>query len=113
MTFRTTLLAAILAGGLLATTLHAQISRSRIYSRPAVPSDAALRRLNLVVAWRGSVPMASSRDRILRTELDGKDLFVLTSSGTVARIDAETGKSYWRARVGKAYTLTTALALNN
>jgi hypothetical protein len=113
MKLRTLLLTAVLAAGLLAATLQAQISRSRIYSRPAVPSAEVLRRLNLVVAWRGYVPMDGSRDRIIRTELEGKDLFVLTASGLIARFDAETGRLFWRTRVAKPYTLSPFITSNS
>ncbi len=113
MISRRTLLGAVPAVGLLGPSLVAQISRSRIFSRPAIPSDEVLRRLNLVLAWRAFVPMDGGRDGIIRTELDGQDLFVLCRSGQVVRIDAETGKVQWRTRVGgKAYTLSPFMALN-
>src|SRR3954449_10759628 len=93
----------VLLAGLVAT---AQIPRSRIYSRPDLPSTEALRRLNLHLAWRTYVPMAGRRDGIVRAEVDGRDLFVLTRSGEVIRLDQETGEQIWRVRVGKPYTLS-------
>jgi outer membrane protein assembly factor BamB len=113
MTLNKTILGTILAAVLVAAALHGQVSRSRIHSRPAVPSAEALRRLNLVVAWKTYVPMDGSRDGIIRTELVDRDLYVLTRSGIVARFDAETGKPLWRTRVGKPYTLLPFIAVNS
>jgi outer membrane protein assembly factor BamB len=101
-------------GVLLATTAaSAQIPRSRVYSRPALPSAEALRRLNLQMAWRTYVPMDGRKDSIIRAELNGRDLFVLTRSGEVIRFDQETGEQKWRARVGKPYTLSPYFAANS
>ncbi len=108
------LLAALLLGGLLITSAPAQIARSRIYSRPEVPGDDVLRRLNLVVVWKAAVPVGGQKDGILRTDLDGNDLFVLTRSGLVVRLDAETGRTRWRVRVAtRPYTLAPFLAANS
>src|SRR3954471_17959777 len=74
-----------------------QGERARIYSRPELPSKEALSRLNLRMAWRGYVPVDGRRDGLVRVELDRKDLFALTRSGSVQRMDAETGKVYWRS----------------
>ena len=49
---------------------------------------------------------------IVRVELDGKDLLVLTRSGAVQRMDAETGRVHWRATVGKPYTMLPFLGAN-
>ena len=93
--------------------LPAQISRTEIFSRPEIPSKEALARLNLRLAWRAYVPTDGGKDALVRVELIGKDLIVLTRSGTVQRMDAETGKVYWRTTVGKPYTMLPFLAVNN
>ena len=92
---------------------HAQIPRSRIYSRPATPSSEVLRRLNLKLAWRQSVPMDGPKDRFLAVRMDHRDLFVITRSGLVARLDQATGRILWKTRVGKAYAIAPFLAFNS
>ena len=98
---------------LLGSALPAQISRDQIFSRPEIPSKEALARLNLRLSWRAYVPTDGGRDALTRVELIGKDLLVLTRSGTVQRMDAETGKVYWRTTVGKPYTVLPFLSANN
>jgi outer membrane protein assembly factor BamB len=98
---------------LLSAIAQAQIPRSRIYSRPEVPSAEALRRLNLTEAWRTYIPMDGRKDAILRVEFDGRAMFVVTRSGGVVRLDPETGEQVWRARVGKPYTIIPVFAANN
>ena len=95
-----------------ASLLPAQVRRDRIYSRPEIPSKEALARLDLRLAWRAYVPTAGGRDALVRIELDGKDLLAITRSGTVQRMDAETGRVYWRASVGKPYTMLPFVAAN-
>ena len=97
---------------LLASMLPAEIRRESIYSRPQIPSKEALERLNLRQAWYAYVPTDGGRDALVRVELNGKDLFVLTRSGTVQRMDAETGRVHWRANVGKPYTMLPFFGAN-
>jgi outer membrane protein assembly factor BamB len=110
---RMTFFGVALSAALLVPPLAAQTHRRTIFSTPAVPSDEALRRLNLHLAWRAAVPVDGTRDGIITAEPHGKDLIVLTRSGMVVRLDAETGRTYWRARVGKPYTLAPYLAVNS
>jgi outer membrane protein assembly factor BamB len=112
MTLRT-VLGVALGVLLLSASAQAQIPRARIYSRPPGPSAEALRRLNLVEAWRAYVPMDGRRDGIIRIEFHRRAMFVLTRSGQVVRLDPETGEQKWRARVGKPYTLLPVFAANN
>ena len=97
---------------ILVSFLPAQIRREKIYSRPEIPSKEVLDRLNLRLAWRAYVPTDGGRDALVRVELNGKDLIVLTRSGTVQRMDAETGRVHWRANVGKPYTLLPFVTSN-
>src|SRR5262245_967840 len=110
---RTSFVGAALAVVLLVPALPAQPTRRTIYSTPQVPPDEALQRLNLTLAWATAVPVDGKRDAIILAELRGKDLFVLMRSGLVVRLDAETGRTYWRARVGKPHTLAPYLAVNS
>jgi outer membrane protein assembly factor BamB len=97
---------------LLMTTAAAQ-ERSKIYSRPALPSAEALRRLNLTMAWTRLVPMDGRRDRLFSVQLDHKDMLVQTRSGLVMVLDAETGVVRWKQRVGNPYEATKPLAFNS
>ncbi len=104
---------AILGLLLAACAVTAQIPRSDVYSRPTLPSTEALSRLNLRMAWRTYVPLDGRRDSIIRIELIGSDMFVLTRSGEVVRLDQETGEQKWRLRVGKPYTIAPFIAANS
>jgi hypothetical protein len=101
-------LTVVLAAGL----AGAQSQRPPIYSRPAPPPREALDRLNLKMAWRVYVPVSESRDGIATVQIDGNDLFVQTRAGLILRLDAETGVTHWRARVGNPYQITRGLAIN-
>jgi outer membrane protein assembly factor BamB len=85
----------------------------RIYSNPNVPSREVLDRLNLQLAWRGFLPMDGRRDGFFSLQVAGKDLLVQTRSGQIAVLDAETGQSRWRTRVGKAYGASYPLGYNS
>jgi outer membrane protein assembly factor BamB len=97
----------------LSASARAQYSRSRIFSRPMGPSTEALLRLNLVEAWRAYIPMDGRRDGIIRVDFSGRDMFVVSRSGQVVRLDPETGEQRWRARAGKPYTMLPVFAANN
>ncbi len=85
----------------------------RTYSTPAAPSAEVLGRLDLRLAWQASVPMDGRKDGFLRIMVDNQDLLVLTRSGLVARIDAETGRFYWKTRIGRTYSAVPTLAANS
>jgi len=55
----------------------------------------------------------SFRDGLFSIQLSGKDLYVQTRSGLVALLDAETGATRWRSRVGKPYEVSQPLAFNS
>lgn len=106
------LFGAALTVALAAGPAAAQPLRSSIYSRPEPPPREVLDRLNLKMAWRMFVPVSESRDGIASVQIDGNDLFVQTRSGLVLRIDAETGVTHWRTRVGNPYQSFRLLAIN-
>lgn len=91
----------------------AQFPRTNIYSRPELPPADVLRRLDLHLAWSTVVPMDGKHDRILYVLIDGKDLLVLTNSGQVARVNAESGQVLWKSRPGRAYTAVPYLTANH
>jgi outer membrane protein assembly factor BamB len=97
---------------LLGTAALAQVHRSTIYSRPDVPPDEALRRLNLKKGWARYITMEGRRDGFLSIQVAGKDLLVQTRAGLVVRLDAETGRAHWRQRVGRPFQGGQGLAFN-
>jgi outer membrane protein assembly factor BamB len=56
--------------------------------------------------------MDGKHDRITFVLIDRYDLFVLSNSGQVTRINAETGRIEWKSRPGRAYTAVPYLAVN-
>ncbi|MFO0930277.1 MAG: PQQ-binding-like beta-propeller repeat protein [Gemmataceae bacterium] len=107
-----TQLATVLAVAVGAAALLAQTRREVVYSRPTPPSAEVLDRLNLHLAWNTAVPMDGKRDGFLRIEVIGPDVFVVTRSGLVARLDGETGRMLWRTRVDRPYTMMPYVAVN-
>jgi outer membrane protein assembly factor BamB len=97
---------------LAAPALPAQ-PRSRLYTRPTIPSREVLDRLNLKIGWQASVPTDGRRDGLAFIQIGAKDLFVQMRSGIIAVLDAETGRTRWRARVGKPYEPVLPLAFNS
>jgi outer membrane protein assembly factor BamB len=77
------------------------------------PPQELLDRLNLKMGYRIYVPMDGRQDGLTTVQLSGRDLFVQTRSGMVALIDAETGITSWRQRVGRSYVAEHALAFNS
>jgi outer membrane protein assembly factor BamB len=108
-----TLLAATLvaAGGMGA--LQAEQARSKLYTQPVPPPRELLDRLNLQMSYRLYVPMDGRQDGLATVQLQGRNLFVQTRSGLVTLIDAETGATVWRQRVGRPYVVEHALAFNS
>jgi outer membrane protein assembly factor BamB len=106
-------LLAVGAMGLVGATLAlAQVPRSTIYSRPDLPSEETLRRLNLKMAWSRDLPTLGRADGFASIQVAGKDLLAQTRSGMVVRLDAETGVVRWRQRIGRPYRGGTALGFN-
>jgi outer membrane protein assembly factor BamB len=97
---------------LLATISPAQ-EREKLFSCPDLPSREVLDRLNLKMAWKHYVPMDGRRDGFASIQIDGNDVIAQTRSGLVTLLDAETGKTRWRTRVGKPYRPTLPLAFNS
>jgi hypothetical protein len=86
---------------------------SRMYTRPAVPSEADLDRLNLKVGWRVYVPTEGRRDGIFRVQAVDGLILVQTLSGTVTALNPLDGSTLWRTRVGSAYRASQPLGYND
>lgn len=93
--------------------LQAQQPRSKWYTQPVPPPYELLDRLNLKMRYRIYVPMDGRHDGLATVQLHGRDLFVQTRSGLVALIDAESGATAWRQRVGRPYVVEHALGFNS
>jgi hypothetical protein len=104
--------AAVVAVLLGSAALSAQPPRSAIVTHPDPPTREALDRLNLTMAWRGFVPMDGMRDGFASVQFVGYDLLIETRSGLIVLMDAETGATRWRTRVGQAYRVAGAPAAN-
>jgi outer membrane protein assembly factor BamB len=109
-----TLLAAAIAAAVWTATLQAQQSaRAKWYTQPIPPPKELLDRLNLQMSYRIYVPMDGRHDGLITVQLHRGNLYVQTRSGLVALIDAETGQTLWRQRVGRSYVAEHALAFNS
>ncbi len=76
----------------------------RIWSQPSPPSQEALDRLNLQMAWAVHVPMDGRLDGFANIQIVGDQVLVQTRSGLITLLDAEnSGRALWRARPGRAY----------
>src|SRR5438445_12955204 len=112
-----------LAMGLFAVLLTAAIvlaqAPTRLYTQPPVPNLEKLDRLNLKLAWRTYVPTDGRRDGIFSVQIPerlqppGGLLLVQTRSALVIAMDAVSGATYWRTRVGTPYVMRQPLGYNS
>jgi outer membrane protein assembly factor BamB len=84
-----------------------------LLTRAKEPEKEALERLNLEQGWSTVIPIAGRRDGILSIQCLGTQLFVQTRSGLIAALDAETGRTQWKVRLGASYRAHTRLAAND
>jgi outer membrane protein assembly factor BamB len=108
----TKLLSAALITFLLGTPLWAQ-NRTRLYTRPSLPSKAALDRLNLKLAWQTYVPTDGPRDGIFSVQVLDDQILVLMRSGILAALNPEDGTLQWRILVGVPYRVSQAPGRNS
>jgi outer membrane protein assembly factor BamB len=88
-------------------------SRARLYSEPRLPAQADLDRLNLQMAWYANLPTDGRRDGIFSMQIGDKQHVVLLRSGAVIALDAATGATLWRTRVGVPYVPVVGFGTNN
>jgi outer membrane protein assembly factor BamB len=93
---------------LLAGAIAEAQSRDRVYSRPQLPAQAALDRLNLKMAWLAYVPADGQRDRVFAAQVLADQLLVLMRSGQLTALDPETGTRQWSVQVGHPYWISQA-----
>ena len=105
--------AMIAAAGLAGASVAQSPPLRRLYTQPVPPPTELLDRLNLKMAYRIYVPMDGRQDGLTTVQMAGRDLLLQTRSGMVALIDAETGATSWRQRVGRPYVAEHALAFNS
>jgi outer membrane protein assembly factor BamB len=84
-----------------------------IYSRPALPAEAALDRLNLKMAWYAYLPTSSKRDGVLSFQVRDNQVFVQLLSGMVVALNADNGTTQWWTQVGVPYRATYPLGINS
>jgi outer membrane protein assembly factor BamB len=91
----------------------------RIYSEPVVPFQETLDPLSLKLGWRTYVPMDGRRDGVFSVQMvdrpgaSSQEILLQTRSGAIMALDADSGVTKWRARVGNPYTVSSLLGYNN
>jgi outer membrane protein assembly factor BamB len=107
-------------GGVLLLLLFVTVAATqgpRLFTRPALPPDAMLERLNLTMAWHTRLPMNGQRDGLSTLQFiptkTGFQLIVQTRQGAVAALDAETGDLLWQTQVGVPYWVGQPVAANS
>jgi outer membrane protein assembly factor BamB len=106
-------LASALVGLLLSATVVSAQNPARLYTTPSVPSQEDLDRLNLKRAWYVRLPMDGRRDGLFSMQIHDKQLVVLQRSGNVVALDAATGATQWRNRVGVPYVPAVGFGSNS
>ncbi len=107
-------------GGVLIFLLFVTVAATqgpRLFTRPALPSEAVLERLNLTMAWHTRVPMNGQRDGLASLQLipakSGFQFIAQTRYGAVVALDPETGDLLWQAQVGVPYWPGQPVAANS
>jgi outer membrane protein assembly factor BamB len=90
----------------------AQERRNRLYTRPQVPPEGVLHRLNLQLAWRVFVPSGGARDGIASIQVLDDMVLVQMRSGLLTALDPEDGSTKWRTHVGLPYRPSMAPGAN-
>jgi outer membrane protein assembly factor BamB len=93
-------------------TVSVALADTRVYTRPTVPTADALKRLNLQLGWRTYLPVDGGRDGVATLQVFGPQVLVQLRSGVVIALDAESGQTMWRQRVGNPYRVAHALTHN-
>jgi outer membrane protein assembly factor BamB len=96
---------------LAATIVLAQLPSER-YTQPALPSEEALGRLNLAMAWHTYVPTDGRRDGFTTVQIHPHDILIQMRSGAVMALDAGTGALRWKVQVGLPYSPSNGLGSN-
>src|SRR5262249_42643159 len=99
-------LAGALVTFLLTAAVAVALDPAQIYTQPAVPSRAALERLNLNLAWRVYVPMEGRRDGIHSVKILDRQILVQARSGLTGSYDLQTGASNWAVLIGSPFSVT-------
>ncbi len=86
--------------GLALAAGSAPAQQNSVYSKAVPPEKAALDRLNLRTEWSVVVPVEGNRDTLSQVQTIGDQVFVQTRAGTLAAIDARTGRVQWTAQLG-------------
>jgi outer membrane protein assembly factor BamB len=96
----------------LACTAALSQDRDRVWTAPDLPPREVLDRLNLKLDWAAVVQCEGQRDGVATVQSTGRLLLVQTRSGLVTALDAATGQTRWRTRVGRPYQRPLPLAFN-
>jgi outer membrane protein assembly factor BamB len=96
---------------LFATVVSAE-PPAKTYTHATVPTDEALKKLNLKLGWRTFLPVDGTRDGIATMQVLTTQLLIQMRSGLIVSLDPETGQTQWMARIGPTYRVSHPLAYN-
>src|SRR5262249_19146677 len=86
---------------------------SNVYTHAQPPPRDALERLNLKIGWSAYLPVEGMKDGLFSVQVLEKEILVQTKSGLVLVMDAETGKTKWKVRVGMPFRVPHQLGYNS
>jgi outer membrane protein assembly factor BamB len=107
--------AAVIVLAVLACSAAAQFP-GRVLTHPKVPTQDALDRVHLKLAWSGQAPVDGARDGLMSIQLAGdkSDLLVVqTFSGAVTAFNAVTGEKLWTWRPARTYRASAGVVVNH
>lgn len=94
---------------LCATTAQAQ----QPFAANLLPTRSATARLGLERQWYAAVPLAAANDRVISFNVDGGQLFVQTSGGSLHAFDAESGQYQWGISTGASAAVGPPVSVNS
>ncbi len=107
--------AALILTAVLAGSAAAQYP-GRVLTEPKVPTQDALDRVHLKLAWSGQAPVDGAKDGLMSIQLAGDNselLVVQTYSGAVSAFNAVSGEKRWTWRPARPYRASAGVVVNH
>ena len=82
------------------------------FGRNTIPSRQALARVNLAMQWQGNVPLEGA-EKVIELSIDSGMLFAQTNFANFHAFDAESGRYFWTAHLGRVTTKAEPAAINS
>lgn len=110
----------LLLMGILGASLSAQ-TPLRVITRPKIPTQDVLDRLNLGFGWHARIPLDSPRDHLVSLQILPRgagtaiktEIVAQTARGNIYLFDGETGALRWNTPVGIAYSPVHPVTYNS